>query len=203
MAVNEQESNQTNETDSLPELPLNEEKFETILISFIQESKINIYNYKNYSSSEPVLAYRDKYYPQYKHYVYHPEIVVNYYKALIPKLIEELNYPTPDWNKIIEQWRFIYSHYNEDENEYPYDMRTPISSIIRRLVDTEILNTTESFGIGIVHSIITLCLERLCIPDSYYQEVKEFVLFELNERHINYENECSSCHWIERSIERS
>lgn len=188
-------SDDSNVSEELPELVVDEKKFKQVISTFISNSKINIYNYRIYNSSELLDAYAKRFHPELLHWRYNADRISALYNRCIPEVMELCDYHEPNWSSIINSWKTVYKHYNDDEDVYRLDQRTPISAIIFNMIESSILSKYEVYGTDCVESITQFVMWRLKIPVEFTNEVEEFVRFELNYHGIRF-GDVDSIQWV-------
>ena len=184
-------------TNEHPELPLNEEKFKITVQQYIQQSKINKFNYKHYNSCAIIHDYQEQFYSNLEHWWMYPIDFLEAIKRICEPIFKSPNPPAPDWKLIIKHWNETYEHYDDDEEESAWkkETRTPISRIIEKLISTKIISTKYEHSFNLSHLLTELCMERLSIPIMYYSTIKQFVIFELLHKNIDFKHDYSNCEW--------
>ena len=143
-------------------------KMKEVLKDFVKSSKINILNYKTYTSNEPAFEYIKRFHPNPESRIYWEVLPLwELYKEIIPDLVVEMGaIDEPDWKAIIDIW----------SNE-----QTPIGDMVNKFFDSKLLSVDDNEKV--LESITNFIMLKLHIPNQYREPILLLVVHEFR-KHI-------------------
>ena len=187
-------TNELPEQQLQPQRELDTNEVTAFISSYINTSRVNIYNYASMKTCE--MVYNDFYaefgLPTNEDFQAMKEPFKNIYKSYVEFIFSAQEPPAPQWDTILNQWK-DYERLTGIERALADP--TPVRKFIQNLISTHVINTENKYTNALVRSLRDLFVLLHDVPIKYKYYIEDLICIALDDHHISFRNEEAKVSW--------